>query len=166
MASSQDTEPFHWHFTDLDDRSFEIRGRTLFFIVVLFSIILLFTLIFFYARWVCRYHHPLTHAPPPRPPPPPQPQPRPLGLDSSTIKSLPIILHRSNSVSEEKPECCICLGVFEDSDKVKVLPLCQHWYHSECVDRWLSSHSSCPLCRASLRVESQIDSAIPSIVVQ
>ncbi|RDX61789.1 RING-H2 finger protein ATL63, partial [Mucuna pruriens] len=27
---------------------------------------------------------------------------------------------------------------------------CEHVFHSECLDMWLSAHPSCPLCRASL----------------
>ncbi|XP_022753611.1 putative RING-H2 finger protein ATL50 [Durio zibethinus] len=40
--------------------------------------------------------------------------------------------------------------VLEDEENLKVLPECNHAYHSECVDKWLNSQSSCPLCRASL----------------
>nr|KJB20415.1 hypothetical protein B456_003G147100 [Gossypium raimondii] len=41
-------------------------------------------------------------------------------------------------------------GVFEEEEMVKVLPQCNHVYHSQCVDKWLGSQSSCPLCRACL----------------
>ncbi|KAL1177605.1 hypothetical protein V6Z11_A03G042400 [Gossypium hirsutum] len=37
-----------------------------------------------------------------------------------------------------------------DEEMVKVLPQCNHVYHSQCVDKWLGSQSSCPLCRACL----------------
>lgn len=49
-------------------------------------------------------------------------------------------------------ECCICLSEFKEQEKVKVLPQCEHAYHSHCVDTWLrlTSHPTCPLCRASL----------------
>ncbi|KAE7996588.1 hypothetical protein FH972_001299 [Carpinus fangiana] len=166
MSSSQQyaqPQAFHWHFTALDDNSFEIQGRTLFLVVVLFSVILLFTLLFLYARWVCRYRYHFSHAQPS--PPPPH---RSHGLDPSTIKRLPIALHRSSEApnSGEQAECCICLGVFEDGDKVKVLPLCRHYYHSECVDRWLSGHSSCPLCRSSVLVDTPVGLTIPQIVVE
>ncbi|OMO50070.1 Zinc finger, RING-type [Corchorus capsularis] len=157
-SSSQDSQPFHWHYSsELEDRDFEIRGRTLFFIIVLFSIVLVFTLIFVYARWVCSYYRdtpPQTsHAPPP-------PPPRPRGLDPDSINALPITLvtrgKAAAAAAQLETECSICLGVFEDGEKVKVLPSCNHSYHSECVDRWLSAESSCPLCRASLRVDSQL----------
>ncbi|XWS56760.1 hypothetical protein CRYUN_Cryun09bG0113000 [Craigia yunnanensis] len=152
MASSQDSQPFHWHFSELEDRDFQIRGRTLFFIIVLFVIVLIFTLIFFYSRWLCSFYRD-TPSPTSQAPPPPPPQPR--GLHPATINALPITMVTSGRAALES-ECCICLGVFEDGEKVKVLPSCKHSYHSECVDRWLSAESSCPLCRASLRVESEI----------
>ncbi|XP_057788769.1 RING-H2 finger protein ATL66 [Salvia miltiorrhiza] len=142
---------FKWHYAEFDDSNFQIRGRTLFFIVVLFSVILLVALLFLYARWVCRFS----------PPPPPQPRTaaphaalsRRQGLDAASISSIPIVLHRE---SMSDGECCICLGIFGDDDKVKVLPRCRHCFHSECVDRWLTTQSSCPLCRASIRVDSPV----------
>ncbi|KAJ6317812.1 hypothetical protein OIU76_013371 [Salix suchowensis] len=91
----------------------------------------------------------------------------PRGLDSATIKALPIALHKSNlgtgnNGTAVESECCICLGVFEDGDRLKVLPQCQHCFHCECVDNWLVTQSSCPLCRASVRA----DSAVLSIITE
>ncbi|KAL8539253.1 hypothetical protein ACS0TY_001035 [Phlomoides rotata] len=147
----QSSQPFRWHYAEFDDSNFQIRGRTLFFVVVLLSVVLLVALLFLYARWVCRFDPPPTsaaHAPPSRP----------RGLDAATINSFPIVLH-SNSASHgqiTELECCICLGLFGDGDKVKVLPQCHHCFHSECVDMWLTTQSSCPLCRASLRLDSLV----------
>ncbi|XP_050210986.1 RING-H2 finger protein ATL66 [Mercurialis annua] len=146
--SSQDSQPFHWHFsTELNHNDLEIHGRTLFFIVILLALVILITLLSLYARWVCRYqqHHipssnPLSHTL--------APSQRGLGLDQTMIKAIPISLHQSSSSSSSLSECCICLGVFEEGDKVKVLPECNHFFHCECVDKWLVTHSSCPLCRA------------------
>ncbi|KAL1544781.1 RING-H2 finger protein ATL66-like [Salvia divinorum] len=142
-------QPFKWHYAEFDDSSFQIRGRTLFFIVVLFSVILLVGLLFLYARWVCRFDPP----PPARIQLPLPPSLQLQGLDAATIASLPIVLHK-DSMSDG--ECCICLGIFADGDKVKLLPPCQHCFHSECVDKWLLTQSSCPLCRSSIRVDSPV----------
>ncbi|KAK7320587.1 hypothetical protein VNO77_30207 [Canavalia gladiata] len=165
--SSQDSPAFNWHYdTELDDQTLQIRGRKLFFIIVLFSIVLLFTALFLFARRICRHHgllpttfdsiQPL-HAPSLSPPQ--------HGLDADTIKKLPIILHQTppgpNRALEET-ECCICLSAFVDGEKLKVLPGCDHSFHCECVDKWLANHSNCPLCRASL----ELDSSFPRILIQ
>lgn len=47
-------------------------------------------------------------------------------------------------------ECAICLSEFVSEEQVKILPKCSHGFHVKCVDKWLSSHSSCPTCRHSL----------------
>ena len=166
--SSPDAQVLNWHYTELGDRDFTIRGRTLFFVSVLFSIILLVALLFLYARWILRYQGQLPsnfgasqarRAPPPPPPPPSQ------GLDPVSIRKLPTILHQKPSDPKfalEDTECCICLGSFKDGEKLKVLAGCGHSFHSECVDKWLASHSSCPLCRASLKV----DFSFPKILIQ
>ncbi|KAL2549744.1 RING-H2 finger protein ATL66 [Forsythia ovata] len=153
MSSPQESStPFHWHDAEFDDSNFQIRGRTLFFMVILFSIILSVTFMFLYARRIFRFGPPppVTTSPvhSAHPPPPP-----PQGLDPITINNLPTVLCKGNS---SESECCICLGIFLDGDTVKVLPQCDHRFHLECVDNWLMTQSSCPLCRACLRVDSLV----------
>ena len=45
-------------------------------------------------------------------------------------------------------ECSVCLACFDDADHLRLLPRCRHAFHLACVDRWLESNASCPLCRA------------------
>lgn len=77
-----------------------------------------------------------------------------LGLNAAAIDNIPIFLHGSilgnSSTGIDQKECSICLAMFEDGERVKVLPECLHAYHSDCVDKWLKNKSSCPLCRSSL----------------
>ncbi|RAL42343.1 hypothetical protein DM860_012126 [Cuscuta australis] len=47
-------------------------------------------------------------------------------------------------------ECCICLGVFEEKEVVRVMPECMHVFHSQCIVRWLTARSNCPLCRSTI----------------
>ncbi|KAK9159137.1 hypothetical protein Scep_005711 [Stephania cephalantha] len=154
-SSSQDSQeqPFHWHYSGFEDKSFHFHGRALLLIIILFSLLILFTLLCLYARWVCRYsdHQPAastTNAAAP-------PDGTAAGLDHATINSFPTLLHCSSS-DETAAQCSICLSSFRDEEKVKVLPDCNHTYHPHCVDEWLSSRSSCPLCRASLRLHPPI----------
>ncbi|KAK1373964.1 RING-type E3 ubiquitin transferase [Heracleum sosnowskyi] len=92
-----------------------------------------------------------------------------LGLNADAVDCIPIFLHESIVVGStgkyEKEECTICLGLFEDGEKVKVLPVCLHVYHSGCVDKWLKNKSSCPLCRSSLDSISATSVADESAIV-
>jgi hypothetical protein len=44
---------------------------------------------------------------------------------------------------EEAATCSVCLGAFESGEKVRLLPVCLHLYHVECIDPWLDAHSTC-----------------------
>ncbi|KAJ8479171.1 hypothetical protein OPV22_022898 [Ensete ventricosum] len=46
-------------------------------------------------------------------------------------------------------ECCVCLHGFEAEAEVSQVVACRHFFHRECLERWLSHlHSTCPLCRS------------------
>ncbi|VAH18062.1 E3 ubiquitin-protein ligase ATL4-like [Triticum dicoccoides] len=47
-------------------------------------------------------------------------------------------------------DCAVCQCVFCGDDELRLLPACRHAFHSSCVDPWLRSNPSCPLCRASI----------------
>ncbi|KFK30185.1 hypothetical protein AALP_AA7G229000 [Arabis alpina] len=51
---------------------------------------------------------------------------------------------------ESSTECAICLTEFTDGEEIRILPLCNHAFHVACIDKWLSSRSSCPSCRRIL----------------
>ncbi|XP_068667723.1 RING-H2 finger protein ATL52-like [Aristolochia californica] len=57
--------------------------------------------------------------------------------------------------------CAVCLCEFKEGEDVRLLPECLHCFHVPCIDMWLYSHSSCPLCRAATVVE-QLPGLVPS----
>ncbi|KAM0876017.1 hypothetical protein ACQ4PT_036435 [Festuca glaucescens] len=57
--------------------------------------------------------------------------------------------------------CIVCLAEYEDDDFLRVLPYCGHDFHVACVDIWLKQHSTCPVCRVSLRGNPGIKHAVP-----
>jgi len=78
------------------------------------------------------------------------------GLKKAAMKGLPIIVYTATSKPRSVPmDCPICLAEFEEGEKVRVIPKCNHGFHLECIDKWLVSHSSCPMCRHSLNLQSQ-----------
>jgi hypothetical protein len=49
--------------------------------------------------------------------------------------------------SAKCPErCVICLGKFKSRHVVTELP-CEHYYHQACINIWLETHNTCPMCR-------------------
>ncbi|XP_020598751.1 E3 ubiquitin-protein ligase ATL42-like isoform X2 [Phalaenopsis equestris] len=75
------------------------------------------------------------------------------GIDKSVIESLPFFQFSALKGSREGLECSVCLSRFDDAEILRLLPRCKHAFHKDCVDRWLESHSSCPLCRTRVDVD-------------
>ncbi|KAG6494997.1 E3 ubiquitin-protein ligase ATL4-like [Zingiber officinale] len=100
--------------------------------------------------------------PPPLPPPPPTLPPRPDSPDSNSgfsdkdkaalVDSLPLFSLASSLavLPKSSPDCAVCLSPFRPHDELRLLPACRHAFHSQCVDPWLRSAPSCPLCRTSI----------------
>jgi hypothetical protein len=47
--------------------------------------------------------------------------------------------------------CSVCLEDVHGGEMVRQLPACKHIFHVECVDMWLQSHRTCPMCRAVIK---------------
>ncbi|XP_057506566.1 uncharacterized protein LOC130789780 [Actinidia eriantha] len=45
------------------------------------------------------------------------------------------------------PECAICLEEFRDGETCRVLLVCDHFFHPECIGLWLVENRTCPICR-------------------
>ncbi|CAN1172726.1 RING-H2 finger protein ATL39, partial [Linum perenne] len=51
----------------------------------------------------------------------------------------------------DEKECSICLEEFKGEEECRVLKVCEHIYHRDCIDLWLTTENHCPLCRGSVR---------------
>ncbi|KAL7092528.1 hypothetical protein ACP275_12G169300 [Erythranthe tilingii] len=47
-------------------------------------------------------------------------------------------------------QCPVCLSAFAQGEEIRLLGACKHAFHAACIDMWLHSHSSCPVCRAAV----------------
>ncbi|XP_050225550.1 RING-H2 finger protein ATL46-like [Mercurialis annua] len=72
------------------------------------------------------------------------------GLDQAFIDALPVFQYREIVGLKEHFDCAVCLCEFTEKDKLRLLPICSHAFHINCIDTWLLSNSTCPLCRGTL----------------
>lgn len=74
------------------------------------------------------------------------------GLDPSLIAVLPIFAFKKGSRGDSDDrlssvECAVCLSFLEEGEIARTLPNCKHTFHANCIDQWLGSNSTCPICR-------------------
>ncbi|KAL5080087.1 hypothetical protein RYX36_008508 [Vicia faba] len=73
------------------------------------------------------------------------------GLDQAFIDALPVFQFKEIVGLNEPFDCAVCLCEFSEKDKLRLLPMCSHAFHITCIDTWLLSNSTCPLCRGTLQ---------------
>lgn len=64
--------------------------------------------------------------------------------------SLPLFSFGSVTGNLTAIDCAVCLSKFEQHDQLRLLPLCCHAFHSDCIDMWLVTNQTCPLCRSNV----------------
>ncbi|CAJ1971723.1 unnamed protein product [Sphenostylis stenocarpa] len=75
------------------------------------------------------------------------------GLNQATIETFPTFLYsdvKGFKIGKDTLACAVCLNEFQDDETLRMIPKCCHVYHPDCIDVWLTSHSTCPVCRANL----------------
>ncbi|KAJ7533524.1 hypothetical protein O6H91_13G053700 [Diphasiastrum complanatum] len=131
--------------------AYHFDGHTVIVIVLAASSFLFFGIFAFYTKKCCA-----PRAIPTRQPAVDQrPGQKTEGLDRELIETLPVVEYSAASTAKNCTECAVCLTDFQERDKTRLLPNCNHAFHPECIDMWLFSHSTCPLCRIILVSESR-----------
>ncbi|XP_027352205.1 RING-H2 finger protein ATL67-like [Abrus precatorius] len=73
-----------------------------------------------------------------------------VGLDQSVINSYPRFqFSRDRDTTRNNTTCSICLCEYKDSEMLRMMPECRHYFHLCCLDSWLKLNGSCPVCRNS-----------------
>uniref|UniRef100_M1C5R8 RING zinc finger protein n=1 Tax=Solanum tuberosum TaxID=4113 RepID=M1C5R8_SOLTU len=77
----------------------------------------------------------------------------PLGVVATELWYFPRLLsfHSELLLVKSCQGCTICLAEYREEDTLRILPLCGHYFHATCIDIWFQQHSTCPVCRISLR---------------
>ncbi|KAK9713096.1 hypothetical protein RND81_06G002400 [Saponaria officinalis] len=77
------------------------------------------------------------------------------GLSQSVIDTFPTFHYsavKDLQIGKGALECAVCLSDFDDDETLRLLPKCDHVFHSECIDTWLEAHTTCPVCRHNLAI--------------
>lgn len=91
------------------------------------------------------------------------------GIDRKVLDSFPILVYSSIKelkIGKGSLECAVCLSEFKDFDTLRLLPKCNHVFHPDCIDAWLSSHVTCPVCREKLNNNSADSEVVVAVTVQ
>ena len=70
------------------------------------------------------------------------------------IENLPLLSYslkmaKGKDENDSSMKCLVCQCSYEEGETLRCLP-CKHYFHSKCVDQWLSSKEFCPYCRQSI----------------
>ncbi|CAB4028742.1 RING finger 44-like [Paramuricea clavata] len=76
---------------------------------------------------------------------------KPKGISKCVLENLVTYRVTSKDRHIGESRCVICLMDFEPKQQVRILP-CLHEYHSKCIDKWLKSNRSCPICRKEIKI--------------
>ncbi|KAG0557542.1 hypothetical protein KC19_11G138600 [Ceratodon purpureus] len=85
------------------------------------------------------------------------------GLDESLISRIPTCKYKSEEGLVDGTECSVCLGEFEEGEELRILPKCNHPFHIPCIDTWLATSSTCPLCRVNIVLAAAVPYALMSV---
>jgi len=77
----------------------------------------------------------------------------------------PTPISRNSSLEIDEPDmkldednplkftCAVCIEDIEIGEWYKKLPQCEHCFHATCIDQWLSTRATCPVCRQEVMVD-------------
>ncbi|XP_040382952.1 E3 ubiquitin-protein ligase ATL6-like [Oryza brachyantha] len=80
------------------------------------------------------------------------------GLDPAVLAAFPTMAYadvKAHKAGKGALECAVCLSEFDDDETLRLLPRCSHAFHTDCIDAWLASHVTCPVCRANLAYDAE-----------
>ncbi|PUZ75040.1 hypothetical protein GQ55_1G115800 [Panicum hallii var. hallii] len=52
--------------------------------------------------------------------------------------------------------CSVCLEDVRGGEMVRQVPACRHVFHVGCIDMWLHSHRTCPMCRCVVPLPEKV----------
>ena len=75
-----------------------------------------------------------------------------------SVKKLPVLkieqkhCKKGENGQNEAPTCAVCCDNIQIGKKGMFMP-CGHIYHQDCLEPWLQTNNTCPVCRYELPLE-------------
>ncbi|TBU53011.1 hypothetical protein BD310DRAFT_183164 [Dichomitus squalens] len=88
---------------------------------------------------------------------------KPRGTPADIISSLPKGTYGDwvrPGVTEER--CPICLDDYDAKDACLRVPACSHWFHEGCLQQWLKTARTCPVCRGRVTKPRSGENSAPA----
>ncbi|KAJ4729186.1 RING-H2 finger protein ATL56-like [Melia azedarach] len=70
-------------------------------------------------------------------------------MSRDEVEKLPCYEYIAKSKGSSPVECAVCLDNFKKGEKCRLLPICNHSFHAQCVDAWILKNPNCPICRTA-----------------
>ncbi len=75
-------------------------------------------------------------------------------LNSKAIKT---IIGQSMKIKKNdsrlQDSCNICFENYKENELFRILPSCDHCFHTKCIDKWIKKKAQCPICRTNILEE-------------
>jgi len=68
------------------------------------------------------------------------------------VDKLPVVAYTGQELPSNQTSCAICMADFETEEELKWLH-CSHYFHKECIDKWLSVGVTCPVCKGEVHTD-------------
>uniref|UniRef100_A0A8H7XJN0 RING-type domain-containing protein n=1 Tax=Psilocybe cubensis TaxID=181762 RepID=A0A8H7XJN0_PSICU len=75
---------------------------------------------------------------------------KPRSTPAEVIEKMEKAQYKDWATEDSDQRCPICLDDYNPTDPVLKLSNCSHWLHQECLQQWLQTANTCPVCRKSV----------------
>lgn len=79
-----------------------------------------------------------------------------LDQNSSTFSPAFYLSMMDTEIDDSERQCPVCLGGYDstdETDSLRELHNCAHVFHTACLETWLKTKASCPLCKTCVAAE-------------
>lgn len=72
------------------------------------------------------------------------------------LRYIPTSIVKEVKRTNDNNKCVICLSEFQVGEKESILP-CLHFFHSECIEKWIGEKKWCPVCKYDISLKSLLE---------